>query len=346
MKKYCLIAEKNGKAYLLKMPIQIENEVVLVDLMEDISYIDALFTMNYSQKEAIEILKECNPTFFKDITSTDHLDLFIARPTYNQKNHHHRIRFYECLFKDSSNLRSYPKIVNFLQNFAFEREKKVENQVSIKLDRSKELTEFINLLLSLTMSNPEAKKTLTRKESILNSETKKKIREYYNYSDRLVYNELYQQMLSYKELRGFCLEYIEYNKQPKRNFKDLNADRRRYLYPSNIFGFTYNFELRLDELNFIPMNYVPPLTVEEEKAILEEKIERYINQIPFSNSEMQEYYEQGGITCIFENMDANEIYGCLTDEDKVKLKLISIQEYQKKNYLKVKEYFTSQRHKI
>ena len=45
-------------------------------------------------------------------------------------------------------------------------------------------------------------------------------------------------------------------------------------------------------------------------------------------------------------MDANEIYSSLTDEDKVKLKLISIQEYQRKNYLKMKDYFTGQRHKM
>ena len=237
-------------------------------------------------------------------------------------------------------------MVSFLQNFAFERVKKAQNHESIKLSPSRELEEFINFLLSLTMTNSEAKKTLTRHESILNSETKKKIREYYNYNDRLIYNEIKNQMLSYKELRGFCLEYIEHNRKQKSNFKSINNNRRRYLYPSNIFGFTYNFELSLDELNYTPLNYIPPLTQEEENAILEEKIERYIKQMPFSKPKMQEYYEQGGISCIYENMDANEIYSSLTDEDKVKLKLISIQEYQRKNYLKMKDYFTGQRHKM
>lgn len=346
MKKYCLMAAKNGKAYLLRIPIQTEEEIILVNLVEDISYIDAFFTLNYSKKEALETLKKYNPTFFKGDINIDKIDLFIARPTYNQKNKHHRIRFYECLFKDSSNLRSYPKMVSFLQNFAFERVKKAQNHESIKLSPSRELEEFINFLLSLTMTNSEAKKTLTRHESILNSETKKKIREYYNYNDRLIYNEIKNQMLSYKELRGFCLEYIEHNRKQKSNFKSINNNRRRYLYPSNIFGFTYNFELSLDELNYTPLNYIPPLTQEEENAILEEKIERYIKQMPFSKPKMQEYYEQGGISCIYENMDANEIYSSLTDEDKVKLKLISIQEYQRKNYLKMKDYFTGQRHKM
>ena len=65
------MAAKNGKAYLLRIPIQTEEEIILVNLVEDISYIDAFFTLNYSKKEALETLKKYNPTFFKEDINID-----------------------------------------------------------------------------------------------------------------------------------------------------------------------------------------------------------------------------------------------------------------------------------
>ena len=62
-------------------------------------------------------------------------------------------------------------------------------------------------------------------------------------------------------------------------------------------------------------------------ALEEAKIWNYIYHQSFSNQEMQDYYEQGGLEAIFANMEANDIYGSLTDEDKVKLNLLSIEQY-------------------
>ena len=50
---------------------------------------------------------------------------------------------------------------------------------------------------------------------------------------------------------------------------------------------------------------------------------------------MEEYFNTGGLPSIFENMSADTIYGETTDADKVKLGILSLDEYIKKHPLEL-----------
>ena len=336
MKKYYVMGSKNKVAHILRVPIIQEDQVAVEREFSDITFIDALFTLDLTKNEILSLLQEYNPSFFKNINEND-MDIFIARVSFNEKKKTYAVRFYDLLYRYSS-LRVAPKIEEGIKKEAFERIESVQNQQRILLQLDNKFKDFLNLLLFYTTGSPDTKSFLLRSESIVDPEIKKNIRGYYRSTDYLVYHKLETDLRSYKNLRGFCLELLQSNSLNPVNFKEKNFERKHYIYPSELFGYPYDFTLSLDEINYIPRDYVPPVSYEDEMVAFEAKILRYILQQPFSNTEMQDYYEQGGLEAIFANMDANDIYGSLTDEDKVKLNLLSIHKYVEMNWSKIFQY--------
>ncbi len=336
MKKYYVMGSKNKVAHILRVPIIQEDQVFVEREFPDITFIDALFTLNLTKNEILSLLQEYNPSFFQNTNEKD-MDIFIARVSFNEKKKTYAVRFYDLLYRYSS-LRVAPKIEEGIKKEALERMESVQNQQKILLQLDNKFKNFLHLLLSYTTGSPDTKCFLLRPESIVDPEIKKNIRSYYRSTDYLVYHKLETDLRSYKNLRGFCLEFLQSNSLNPVNFKEKNFERKHYVYPSELFGYPYDFTLTLDEINYIPRDYVPPVSYEDEMVAFEAKIFQYILQQPFSNPEMQYYYEQGGISAIFENMDANDIYGVLTDEDKVKLNLLSIQKYVEMNWSKIYQY--------
>ncbi len=326
MKKYYVLGAKNGMAQILNIPIEENGQVFLEQEFADISFIDALFSLNYFEEEARFLLKKYNYAFLE----YDDFDVFIGRVTFNEKKKSYSIRFYDPIYKTSS-LRVAPKIESNLQKEALKRMECIQNKEKILLPLDSTFKEFLNLLLSRATGSPDTKHFILRADSIVDPEIKKNIRGYYRNTDYLVYRKLESDMQSYKKLRGFCLEFLQSNSLTPINFKERNIYRKGYLYPSKLFDFDSDFTVSIDEVNLIPRNYVPPLSNEEQMALEEAKIWNYIYHQSFSNQEMQDYYEQGGLEAIFANMDANDIYGSLTDEDKAKLNLLSIEQYIEKN---------------
>ncbi len=339
MKKYYVMGAKNKVAHILRVPIIKEEEIFLEQAFSDITFIDALFTLHLTKSEITSLLQEYNPSFFKNFGDKD-MDLFIVRVSFNERKKTYAVRFYDLLYKQSS-LRVAPKIERGIEEAAIERMKCIQNKQKIQLQLDNKLKSFLYLLLSYTTGSPSTKKFLLRPESIVDKEIKKNLYNYYKSTDYLVYHKLETEMRSYKNLRGFCLEFLQSNSLKPINFKELNSERKHYLYPSELFDYSHDFVLSLDEINLIPKNYVPPVSKEEEIVAFETKVLNYILHEPFSNAEMQDYYEQGGISAIFENMDANDIYGFLTDEDKVKLGLLSIKKYMELNWSKIFQYLQS-----
>ncbi len=329
MKRYYLMGAKKGKASVLNVPIFIENDLYVDNEFADITFIDGLFTLNYNSEEIINLLKKYNPAFFRNSIDND-TDFFIARVSLNERKKTFKISFYEIISKDY-NLRIAPKILHNLQIEALKRMECVKNSKYIALSLDNELKKLIELLITNTSQTPSIKKFMLRKESVVDQEIKKNLQNYYSIKDDLIYQKIAKKMCSYKNLRGYCIEFLQHNAIYPVNIKEKNINREHYLFPSGLFGYIHNFPLTLDEIGFTPKSYIPPVSEEEDTATLEVKMLDWAYKRQFSNPIMQHFYELYGINGIFENMAANDIYGFLTDEDQLKLGLINEQEYIAKN---------------
>lgn len=329
MKRYYLMGAKNGKASVLNIPIFTANDFYVDNEFQDITFIDALFTLKHSKEEIINLLKRYNPAFFQNTKDLD-IDLFITRITTNARKRTSRADFYEIISNNSS-LKVASKILQNLQKEALKRIECVKNNAKITLNLDSGFKEFLNLLISFTAETPNTKRFILREESVVDQEIKKNLQNYNLVTDYLTYQKIVNKMRSYKNLRGFCLEFLQHNAEKPINYKEKTQLRTHYIFPSILFGYKHDFPITLDEIEVIPMDYIPPISEEEANADLEIKMLDYAYKMPFSKIDMQNYYQQGGLNAIHENMDANDIYESLTNEDQLKLGLISEEQYITQN---------------
>ena len=339
MRKYYVMASFQNESF----PIHSLIEYPEVEF-KDLTYID-LYTIHKTKEEFFEEIKDMNPTLKNH--QLEELDFFIARTTYNQKDKKHRIRFYDCIFKSNDlENKTETKILMNLEKLALERSKNVAEKKTIELKETTNFLEFASYLIQRVCSESQIKAFITREESIVDKEIKNNLKQYMYTTDTFRYNKIIKSLRSYKNLRGVCLEYLNYLKPPAISLKEETENRKTYLYPSEIFGFTYSFQIFLDQVNVYPLDYVPPLTKNELEVLKKEMIMDYIRYRSLENQNLERYYNEGGLESVMENMSADELYGMLSDEDKVATGLMNIDEYMSKHQKEIEAYFKKNEHRM
>ena len=150
MRKYSLMAAVKEEAHILKLPIGNE--------FKDISIID-LYTSNFTKEEFYKELQTLNP-FLKAI-SLEQVDLFIARTTYNERSKRHGLHTYECLFNLKDNeLRNF--MIDNLKREAQARLNNIENKEKMELKLTKDLQEYIRVLVKKIGGNSYIKQYVTK----------------------------------------------------------------------------------------------------------------------------------------------------------------------------------------
>ena len=323
MRKYTLMAAVKEEAHILKLPIGNE--------FKDISIID-LYTSNFTKEEFYKELQTLNP-FLKAI-SLEQVDLFIARTTYNERSKRHGLHTYECLFNLKDNeLRNF--MIDNLKREAQARLNNIENKEKMELKLTKDLQEYIRVLVKKIGGNSYIKQYVTRLSSIVDPKSKEALLRYQKETDLKALDSLTKAMQSYKNLRGLSLELDAYYNNPGTNFLRKLNERHFYKYPAKIFFYLNDFMLYLKDLEKYPLDYFPKMTYQEILEMKQFALMEKIQRKPFSIPEMEEYFNTGGLPSIFENMSADTIYGETTDADKVKLGILSLDEYIKKHPLEL-----------